>query len=62
MTTKLSSCIPLGLPVPPHTPHAISVSLPTWSEILAYKEGNVNDAMLNGYPRLFIQLNIRKVC
>ncbi|KAM6493603.1 Pyridoxal phosphate-dependent transferase [Amanita muscaria] len=60
---QLNSSIPLGLPVPPHTPHAISVSLPTWSETVAYKEGikHINDALLNGYPRMFIQLNVRKL-
>ncbi|KAF8208830.1 PLP-dependent transferase [Mycena galopus ATCC 62051] len=40
--------VPLGLPVPPHTPHAISVSLPTWRDNVDYEE-------------FFIHLSIRKL-
>ncbi|KIL58417.1 hypothetical protein M378DRAFT_86485 [Amanita muscaria Koide BX008] len=61
---QLNSSIPFGLPIPPHTPYAISVSLPTWSETVAYKEAierHIPDGLLNGYPRLFILLNIRKL-
>jgi cystathionine gamma-synthase len=55
--------VTLGLSVPPHTPHAISVSLPTWRDNVEYEEGQkrVLDSMVSGYPRFFIQLNIRKV-
>jgi cystathionine gamma-synthase len=55
--------VPLGLEVPPHTPHAISVSLPTWRDTVGYEEAEkrVMDAMISGYPRFFIHLSIRKV-
>jgi cystathionine gamma-synthase len=55
--------VALGLPVPPFTPHAISVSLPTWKDNVDYEEGSkrVADAMVSGYPRFFIHLNIQKV-
>ena len=53
----------LGLPVPPFTAHAISVSLPTWKDNVGYEEGEkrVVDLMVSGYPRFFIHLSIQKV-
>ncbi len=53
----------MGLPVPPFTAHAISVSLPTWRDNVDYEEGNkrVVDAQVSGYPRFFIHLSIQKV-
>ncbi|KAJ3573468.1 hypothetical protein NP233_g2415 [Leucocoprinus birnbaumii] len=55
--------VALGLGVPPHTPHAISVSLPTWRDNVGYEEGEqrVVDAMISGYPRFFIHLSIRRL-
>ncbi|KAF8155576.1 pyridoxal phosphate-dependent transferase [Crassisporium funariophilum] len=55
--------VALGLAVPPHTPHAISVSLPTWRDNVGYEEGEkrVVDSMVSGYPRFFIHLSIRKL-
>jgi len=55
--------VALGLSVPPYTPHAISVSLPTWRDNVGYEEGEkrVVDSMVSGYPRFFIHLSIRKV-
>lgn len=55
--------VALGLSVPPHTPHAISVSLPTWQDNVGYEEGEkrVVDSMVSGYPRFFIHLSIRKL-
>ncbi|KAF7365306.1 hypothetical protein MVEN_00402500 [Mycena venus] len=55
--------VPLGLGVPPNTPHAISVSLPTWRDTVGYEESEkrVTDAMISGYPRFFIHLSIRKL-
>lgn len=53
----------LGFAVPPFTQHAISVSLPTWSDNVGYEEGEkrVVDSMVSGYPRFFIHLSIQKV-
>ncbi|KAF5389633.1 hypothetical protein D9757_004155 [Collybiopsis confluens] len=55
--------VPLGFPVPPFTPHAISVSLPTWRDNVGYEEGDtrVLSAMVSGYPRFFIALGIQKL-
>lgn len=55
--------VALGLSVPPYTPHAISVSLPTWRDNVGYEEGEqrVMDSMISGYPRFFIHLSIKKV-
>src|SRR6266404_6021441 len=54
---------PLGNPIPAFTEHAISVSLPTWADNVGYEEGDarVLNAMQSGYPRFFINLNIKKV-
>ena len=54
---------PLGAAIPQHLPHAISVSLPTWQDNVDYEEGRprVIDAMVNGYPRFFINKSIQKV-
>ncbi|KAG0702048.1 pyridoxal phosphate-dependent transferase [Suillus ampliporus] len=53
----------LGSALPPFTPHAISVSLPTWADNVGYEEGEkrVADAMVSGYPRFFIHLSIQKL-
>ena len=55
--------IPLGSSVPALTPHAISVSLPTWEDNIGYEEGDkrVVDKMETGYPRFFIHRSIQKV-
>ncbi|KAI0760657.1 pyridoxal phosphate-dependent transferase [Fomes fomentarius] len=52
----------LGTPVP-LTDHALSVSMPTWRDTIRYMERDrrVLDALLSGYPRFFIPLNVRKL-
>jgi len=62
-TITNASEAPLGSPVPPFTPHAISVSLPTWRDNVGYEEGDkrVMNAMVCGYPRFFINPVITKV-
>jgi len=44
----------LGRPVP-DAPHAVSVCLPTWADVIGYEEGEsrVVDRMFCGYPRFF---------
>ena len=46
----------LGQTIPPDTPHAVSVSLPTWRANVGYEEGEkwVVEKMKCGYPRFFI--------
>ena len=53
----------VGQTVPPDTPHAVSVSLPTWESNVAYEEGErwVLDKMMCGYPRFFIHKSIDKL-
>ncbi|KAL9057854.1 MAG: hypothetical protein Q9162_002084 [Coniocarpon cinnabarinum] len=48
---------PLGQPIPADTPHAVSVSLPTWRSNVGYEEGQewVTAKMQTGYPRFFVQ-------
>ncbi|KAA8566321.1 hypothetical protein EYC84_008909 [Monilinia fructicola] len=50
------SVIELGESVPALTPHATSVSLPTWKDNIGYEEGDqrVVGKMTTGYPRFFI--------
>lgn len=53
--------IPVGRSIPEILPHAISVSLPTWKDNVAYEEGELGNVMVNGYPRFFVHLSIQKV-
>ena len=64
MSTRTLTSSLLGSPVPPFTPHAISVCLPTWRDNVGYEEGEkrVVDSMVTGYPRFFIHRSIQKVC
>ncbi|KAI6709377.1 hypothetical protein PZA11_005053 [Diplocarpon coronariae] len=50
------SVIELGESVPALTPHATSVSLPTWKDNVGYEEGNewILSKLKTGYPRFFI--------
>lgn len=52
----------LGAPIP-DSPHAVSVCLPTWADIIGYEEKDprVLDAMRTGYPRFFFHPLIQKV-
>jgi cystathionine gamma-synthase len=65
MTTAAlnGQAVALGLAIPPFTAHAISVSLPTWSDNVGYEMGEkrVVDVQVSGYPRFFIHLSIEKV-
>ncbi|KAK4497543.1 hypothetical protein PRZ48_011994 [Zasmidium cellare] len=53
----------LGETIPPDTPHAVSVSLPTWMSNVGYEEGEdwVVQKMQCGYPRFFIHKIIQKL-
>ena len=64
MLTRTLTTAVLGSSLPPFTPHAISVCLPTWRDNVGYEEGEkrVVDSMVTGYPRFFIHKSIRKVC
>lgn len=51
----------IGAPIPNNTPHAVSVTLPTWEATVGYEEGEawVVDRMNSGYPRFFIHQQIQ---
>lgn len=53
----------IGQPIPNNTPHAVSVTLPTWSATVGYEEGEswVVDKMQLGYPRFFIHGKIAEL-
>ena len=52
----------LGAPIP-DSPHAVSVCLPTWADVIGYeeKETRVIDKMRTGYPRFFFHPLIQQV-
>jgi cystathionine gamma-synthase len=52
----------VGQPVP-DTPHAVSVSLPSWKANVGYEEGEdwVLSKLKTGYPRFFIHLTIQEL-
>jgi len=52
----------LGAPIP-DSPHAVSVCLPTWADVIGYeeKEERVIDKMRTGYPRFFFHPLIQQV-
>ncbi|KAK7752107.1 Cystathionine gamma-synthase [Diatrype stigma] len=53
--------IDLGESIPPNTPHAISVSLPTWKSNIGYEEGEgwVMNSLTSAYPRFGIHKSIQ---
>lgn len=53
MPLKLTPPTEVGCPIPANTPHAVSVTLPTWDANVAYEEGEdwVSSKMTSGYPR-----------
>ncbi|CDR38998.1 CYFA0S02e10330g1_1 [Cyberlindnera fabianii] len=54
----------IGEPIPNNTPHAVSVTLPTWDATVGYEEGQswVVNKMNSGYPRFFIHGKIQELC
>ncbi|KAK9241017.1 pyridoxal phosphate-dependent transferase [Lipomyces kononenkoae] len=53
----------VGCPIPANTPHAVSVTLPSWSANIAYEEGKewVVSKLKNGYPRFFWHEKIQQL-
>ncbi|KAH8153722.1 uncharacterized protein LAJ45_02535 [Morchella importuna] len=53
----------VGAAIPADTPHAVSVSLPTWRANVGYEEGQewVMSKMKTGYPRFYIHKSIQKL-
>ncbi|KAK4703756.1 hypothetical protein P7C70_g2461, partial [Phenoliferia sp. Uapishka_3] len=51
---------PVGGTIPAATPHAVSVSLPTWADNVDYEEGHerIKNSMKSGYPRFYIHHQI----
>lgn len=54
---------PLGSPLPAGDPHAVSVSLPRWRDVVGYEENDpaVINALRAGYPRFFLSPFIQKL-
>ncbi|RIA95122.1 pyridoxal phosphate-dependent transferase [Glomus cerebriforme] len=62
-STSYSPPTEIGSPIPANTSHAISVTLPTWRDNVDYEEAadRVVSRMKSGYPRFFIQPQIKKL-
>ncbi|CEP20802.1 STR2 [Cyberlindnera jadinii] len=54
----------IGESIPNNTPHAVSVTLPTWEATVGYERGEdwVVQRMKLGYPRFFIHSKIKELC
>ncbi len=52
----------LGRPIPA-SPHAVSVALPRWQDVVGYEEKTpeVVNALTSGYPRFFIHAAVREL-
>ena len=52
----------LGHPIPA-SPHAVSVALPLWQDVVGYEEKHprVVNALTSGYPRFFIHAMVREL-
>jgi len=52
----------LGQPIPA-SPHAVSVALPRWQDVVGYEEKKpeVVNALTGGYPRFFIHKEVREL-
>jgi len=55
LADPICSAIELGKPIP-DVPHAVSVALPRWQDVLGYEEGRpeVLGRLVSGYPRFII--------
>jgi len=52
----------LGAPLP-DSPHAVSVAMPTWQDVVDYEEGapRVVNALRCGYPRFFVHPKVQEL-
>src|SRR6478736_2498436 len=52
----------LGTPLP-DSPHAVSVAMPMWQDVVDYEEGapRVTEALQCGYPRFFVHPRAQEV-
>ena len=52
----------LGRPIPA-SPHAVSVALPRWQDVVGYeeKQPEVVNALTSGYPRFYIHAKVREL-
>ncbi|KAJ1024907.1 hypothetical protein NDA18_004193 [Ustilago nuda] len=51
----------VGTSIPANMVHAVSVSLPLWSDNIDYEEGRLSNLMETGYPRFFIHRSIQRL-
>lgn len=61
-TTRVWPCPPLGHPIP-NSPHAVSVSLPRWQDVIGYEEKapEVMSQLRTGYPRFVIHPAVQQL-
>ena len=60
LTDPISRPDELGCPIPP-SPHAVSVALPRWQDVVDYEENkpDVVERLQSGYPRFVIHERVR---
>ncbi|GLE05312.1 hypothetical protein PINS_up014325 [Pythium insidiosum] len=53
----------LGVSLPPNDVHSLSVSMPSWEDVVGYEEGrpHVLAALAAGYPRFFRHALVRRL-
>lgn len=58
-----SFCSELGSILPENDPHGVSISLPTWSSVVGYEQGDptVLAKLQSGYPRFRFHRSIEKL-
>jgi len=56
-----SESIPLGVSLPPCSPHAVGVSMPRWEDVVAYEEGSLETPLQAGYPRFVYLKTVQKL-
>src|SRR5512132_3308117 len=62
LTDPISRPEELGCPIPP-SPHAVSVALPRWQDVVGYEENKpeVVERLRGGYPRFVIHPLVRSL-
>ncbi|KAF2967577.1 hypothetical protein GQX73_g5994 [Xylaria multiplex] len=62
-TPTKSQSLPLGNSLPPGDRHAVSVSLPTWDNIVSYMKGDtkIHENLQADYPRFYQHASVRKL-
>lgn len=58
-----SGSLPFGVSLPPRDAHAVGVSMPSWSDVIAYEQGcpTAHGKLQSGYPRFVFLQSVQKL-